>query len=627
MEGRFTPARTLMWTAVALALSACAAGAAITPEAQAVVERHVAATGGRETFEAERSVHLRARLRAFGLEGAVEAWSARPGFNASLTTIGPLTLREGTDGETAWRVDQNGKFTRRDGLDLDDARGAAWFQNEMWGLPDQGGGTVTLSETDRDSLGVWSVLEITPPAGKTRRLWFSVRSGLLERSELRDDIQTVTTRLSDYRMIAGRLRPATTRVTVASMPMNDALIELDTLWVNEAIPPSVFAAPASAATPARFQDGGRRAVIPFDYAVRHVWVKASVNGGPLEDFLLDTGASITVLDSTYAARRGLKVQGRIQVPGAGQTGGASFSEVDSIVVGGAAGGVHLGAHKVGVLALNEFLEPFFWRPCAGVLGYDFISRFVMTVDFDQLRLVLDAPDGFEYQGRGQAIPLEMAGNIPVVEAVLDDSLRGRFRLDVGSGSTTDLHRPFVMRHHLMERPGGRLTVMGGGFGGTFSSDLVRLHTMAIGPFSWDQPLVSLSHATAGGLASEDYAGNIGNQVLERFVVTFDYERRRVYLEPGRRFDKKDSFSRVGVQLARVRDVVRVIQVLPRSPGDEAGLQRGDEVRRIDGKPIERWTLDAINAVFEDGRPGDRHSLEIVRGLKKRKLTLTLREMI
>jgi hypothetical protein len=289
--------------------------------------------------------------------------------------------------------------------------------------------------------------------------------------------------------------------------------------------------------------------------------------------------------------------------------------------------VNLPAHKVAVLGVNGFLEPFFWRPCAGVLGYDFISRFVMTVNFDEHRLILDDPATFHYEGKGQPVPLEMAGNIPVIEAALDDTLRGRFRLDVGSSSATDLHGPFVERHRLMERTDRRLTVLGGGFGGTFSSDLTRMHTMAIGPFSWDRPLVSLSHATAGGFASEDYAGNIGNLVLERFVVTFDYERRRVYLEPGRSFDRPDHFSLAGVQLARENGLVVALQVLPGSAAADAGIASGDEVRKLDGKPIEQWSIDAITRLFEDGRPGEKHTIEVVRSGKKKKLTLVLRELI
>jgi hypothetical protein len=615
--------------AALLPMLATSARATITAEAQAVIERYLTATGGRAAFDAERSMHLRGRVTAFGLQGTVESWNERPDKSANLTSIGPLTVRDGYDGTTAWRIDQNGKLALRDGKDLEDARATAWFTNEMWGTTDQGGGSVALTGTERDTAGTWTVLEATPPAGRPRQLWFNVHTGLLERTVMRGDLQTVTSRMSDYRTVAGRLRSMTSVVTVADMPLNSARIEVDSIAIDEPYTTSPYPPPADAAGDARFLAGGTRTEVPFRYDARHVWLQASVNGGPLEDFLVDTGASITVIDSGYAARRGLKVEGRIQVPGAGQTGGASFARVDSIVVPGTGGGgIRLATQNVAVLSIDPYMEPFFWRRTAGVLGYDFISRFVMTVDYDHQRLVLEDPAGFQYQGKGQAVKLEMAGNIPVAEMALDDSLRGKFRLDVGSGSSIDLHSPFVAEHRLANRGGRSVQVMGGGFGGTFTSDLTRMKTAAIGPFSWDQPLVSLSHATQGGLASRDYAGNIGNQVLERFTVTFDYGRRTVWLEPGKRFTDPDRFSLAGVQLAREDGVVRALQVLPGSAADQAGLVEGDEVRKIDGRPIESWTLDQVTALFEEGKPGEKHTIEVMReGRKKKKLTLVLRAML
>lgn len=604
------------------------ARATVTAEAQAVIERYLTATGGRASFEAERSMHVKARVSAFGMAGTVEAWNERPDKSANLTSIGPLTVRDGIEGTTAWRIDQNGKLAMRDGKDLEDARASAYFQNEMWGMTDQGGGSVALTGTERDSGVTWTVLEVAPPVGRPRELWFNVRTGLLERTILRGDLQTVTSKLSDYRMVAGRLRSMTTVVTVANMPMNSARIEVDSLTIDEPLAVSPYALPAEAAGDARFLAGGTRTEIPFRYQARHVWLRASINGGPLEDFLVDTGASITVLDSSYAARRGLKLEGRIQVPGAGQTGGASFARVDSILVPGSnGGGVRIAAQNVAVLSVDPYMEPFFWRRTAGVLGYDFISRFVMTVDFDRELLILDDPKTFQYTGKGQAVPLQMAGNIPVAEVVLDDSLRGKFRLDVGSGSSIDLHSPFVAEHDLVARTGKSVTVTGGGFGGTFTSQLTRMKTAAIGPFSWDQPLVALSHATEGGLASRDYAGNIGNQVMERFVVTFDYGRRTVWLEPGRRFTQPDRFSLSGMQLVKEDGVVRALEVLPGSAAETAGIEDQDVVRKIDGRAIESWTLEQVEDLFENGKPGDRHTLEILRNGKKKKVTLTLRTIL
>ncbi|TMQ69334.1 MAG: PDZ domain-containing protein [Candidatus Eisenbacteria bacterium] len=604
-----------------------ASRASIVPDAQAVVKRYLAAIGGRDAVMRERAVHLKGTLQAFGLTGTIEGWNQRPDRSASLTSIGPFTIREGTAGAVAWEVDQNGKLSLRDGKDLEDARASAWFENDAWLADDQGGGSIQRMAGERDSAGTYAVLEVTPPVGRARRLWFDDRSGRLVRVVSKRDQQTVTESMLDYRTIEGRPRPRITTVEVEGMPMNRARVTLDSIWVNPSIDPSVFAPPIEAAADMRFLDAAEAVEVPFVYRTRHVWLKASINGGPPEDFLLDTGASVTVIDSAYAAAHGIASQGQIGVTGAGAAGGAAFSSLDSVRVAGARGGVVLAHQKVAVLALNPHLEPLFWRPLAGVLGYDFISRFVLAVDYDRGVLTLHDPRRFRYAGAGTAIPLTLAGNIPVVKARLNGAYEGEFRLDVGSGSSVDMHSPFVRAHDLRAKAGKSFEVTGGGFGGTFTSTLCRMKSFEIGPYRWSDPIVVLSQATTGGLASEDYAGNIGNQILERFKVTFDYDRRMVYLEPGRHYPQRDRFSMAGFQLAKLDERFEAMQVLPGSAADKAGLRPGDRVLTIDRATVASYDPETLRRTFEEGKPGERHTLEIERDGRKRRITLRLAELL
>ena len=623
-------ARRARWATLIAATLALPAPlrASITPDARAVIERYLKAVGGRDAVMSERSTHVKGTLSAFGLQGTVEGWSQRPDHSASATSIGPFTLREGIAGDAAWQVDQNGKFSRRDGKDLEDAKASAYFENDLWLMDDQGGGAVSRVGAEHDSAGRYVVLEVTPPVGRPRRLWFEEKTGRLDRMVSKRDQQTITNRMSDYQMIEGRLRPRVTVIEVEGMPMNTARFTADSVWVNPAIAPAVFAPADQATADVRFVAGGETARVPFFYRTRHVWLKAAVNGGPPEDFLVDTGASLTVIDSAYAARRGIASEGQIGVTGAGAAGGASFSALDSVVIAGAdGGGVVIGHQKVAVLSLNPHLEPFFWRPIAGVLGYDFVSRFVMEVDYDRGILVLHDPKRFRYGGTGTAVPLTMSGNIPVVKARLDGAYEGQFRLDVGSGSSVDMHSPFVKKHGLASKTGKSFEVTGGGFGGTFTSTLCRMKTFEIGPYRWNDPIVVLSQVTTGGLASEDYAGNIGNQILERFKCTFDYDRRVVYLEPGKRYGQRDRFSLAGFQLAKLGERFEAMQVLPGSAAAKAGMRAGDRVLTIDRETIASYEPETLRRMFEDGKPGERHALEIDRDGKKKKLTLTLAELL
>jgi hypothetical protein len=223
--------------------------------------------------------------------------------------------------------------------------------------------------------------------------------------------------------------------------------------------------------------------------------------------------------------------------------------------------------------------------------------------------------------------MTLAGHTPVVKMKLDGGLEGDFRVDVGSSSTVDLHTPFVAKNGLMAKTTRFVDARGGGFGGTFVSRVVRMQKLEIGPYSWTEPLVTLSQAREGAFTSEDYAGNIGTRILERFKVTLDYERRQMWLEPGRLYPRRDPMTRIGTQLTRFADTVKVGDVLAGSPAERAGLRADDVVTALDGKPILELGPDEISAILDEGAEGSTHTLAIVRGGKAKRIKVTLKEML
>ena len=633
-------ALALALACAALPLAAGRAGATITPDAAKVVRRYLEVTGGAASFAAESTSYTHAKLYAFGFEGTFASWFARPSRRFSRTELGPFKLSEGVNGATAWRTDPTTGVVRPlADHDLDQALASAWFEGERWAESGEGGGSVSVAGHERDSLGTYTVLAVTPPdlAGggrpvAARQLWFDDKTGLLAVMRSKDDQRDVSTRLSDWRLAAGRKRSFVNESGVVSMPANQVKAVADTLLANIAVDGLPFSPPQAAApggpTPVTWLATPGTAKLPFDYRARHVWLKASVNGGPPEDFLFDTGASVTVIDSGWAATHGLKTSGRMQAAGAGAAGGASFATLGSLRIASTAkDGVELKDVKVAVLDVNPSFEPMFWRSLAGVIGYDVISRFVVTVDYDDSLLVLHDPATWTYAGTEKPLAMIMNGTVPALMGKFDDTDPGLFRLDVGSSSTVDVHAPFAQKTGLLNRMGKTTRFDGVGFGGSFSSDVGRLRSMSLGPYEWDDPVVTVAHATEGAFASEEFAGNIGNRILERFRVTFDYERRQVYLEPGKRYGDRDHLTRAGLLLTRQAGKVTVESVLANSPAEHAGLRTGDQVLSVDGRDIAQWDLPEITMLFDEGEPGRKVPLRVSRGGQEKQVKLKLAEVV
>lgn len=622
--------------AAAVAVWMCAAPlqrvahAAITPEAARVVGRYLAATGGAAAFAAESTAYTRAKVTGFGFTGTYESWVARPDRQYSRTALGPFELAEGDDGRKAWRTDPTtGRIVALADHDLQDARESNWFGLERWAQSDQGGGRVEFSGTQRDSLGPASVLAVTAPgADKPRRLWFLDASGLLVREESPRDNGTVITTLSLWRRVAGRLRPMQTRTGISTMPANVLTQDVDSVAVNVSLTGVSFSMPDSAQGNAlTWLKTAGLATLPFEYRARHVWLRASIAGGPPQDFLFDTGASVTVLDSTFAAAHGLRTQGYMQAAGAGASGSASFTTLPSLRVAGAGGdGVELRDLKVAVMNVNPQFSRYFWRDMAGVIGHDVISRFATEIDYDHGVLVLHDPAKWRYHGAQPAVPMVMNGTVPAIRGALD-GVEGLFRLDVGSSSTVDVHTPFVAAHGLEKQLRHPIEVSGAGFGGEFSSLLGRLSRMSLGGRTWDDPMVILSRAHEGAFASDEFAGNVGNRTLERFKVTLDYEHREVALEPGARFPKRDGFTSSGVLLGWYGDHVEALSVLPHSPAERAGMREGDRIVSVDGKPVLTMGLTAIERVLDEGRQGSTVRVAILRAGAAKTLRVKVQEML
>jgi hypothetical protein len=600
--------------------------AEITPEASRVLDLHIEALGGREAVDAVRSVHGIGKVSAFGLEGEISTWTAYPDRRASQTAVGPLSVQQGDDGKRAWRTDASGKLLELDGQDLEAARSSTWFDNKRWLATDQGGGTVRMA-ADEEQSDSYDVLEVVSPAGEMRRVWFEKATHLVKQVRTESGGRVALILLSDYTAFNGVLFPMTAETTIMGQS-NAISVSFDSLVINSDIPDDQFAPPGEDLEGIRYLKTPGEATLGFDYSTRHIWLQVSVNGEPPADFIFDTGASITVLDSAYAAAIGVKSEGQMRGQGAGGSGGASLAKLRSLKVDGADGdGVETSNLEVAVLSINPSLQPFFWKPCAGVLGFNFINRFVSEIDYDTKTLVLHDAETFEYDGPGEAIPMTLAGTAPAVRMKVDGRYEGEFRVDVGSSATVDFHSPYVKEHGLMGKAGRTVAVTSGGFGGAFTSHVGRMKRIDLGSFSWKKPLVSLSGATEGALANPDYAGNIGNRLLERFKCTFDYERRVLWLEPGADYERPDAFTMTGLQIGKYDEGFKIIQVIEDSPADKAGIRAGEVVKSVDGRAMSEWPRAELTELFETGKKGRKVAFTLDRDGIPEDVTIVLRAVI
>ncbi|HVE86204.1 MAG TPA: aspartyl protease family protein [Myxococcales bacterium] len=350
--------------------------------------------------------------------------------------------------------------------------------------------------------------------------------------------------------------------------------------------------------------------VPFDLDSNQIFVRARINGGEPRWFIVDTGASADVIDAGLVTRLGLKVEGSREGSGAGKgTVKISFVKGVTYDVGGATQVVP-SSYAIDLSGQPALLG----REVAGILGYDFFARYVVEVDYDAQVLVLHEPAAFqppagaepvkvtlEKQVPHVPVEVQIAGKPPVTQPVLVDS---------GSQDALDVD--------AMAQSPVKMEVVGGvGLGKEFRITVGRAESMKLGRFVLRGPVGS-----GGGVPL------IGNEILRRFHVAFDYSRQVMYLEPNRHLD--DAFvvdaSGLDLRYAQDRRGFDVHDVASASPAAEAGIKTGDVLVAIDGRDgPELGGLEKISRLLT--RAGATHRLTLRRGSQTQDVQLKLRKRL
>jgi hypothetical protein len=286
-----------------------------------------------------------------------------------------------------------------------------------------------------------------------------------------------------------------------------------------------------------------------------------------------------------------------------------------------------------VISLDS-IEAQVGRPVDGIVGLDLFTRYVVEIDYVGNELRLHDPKTYIYSGGGESIPLTLRDGHFFVPARIEmpgrPPLDGQFVVDTGGVTVTVvLTTPFAQSNHL-PAPNQKsiLDKSLSGLGGETKVLISRATSLTLGKLSMRNPLLYVSQDTGGALASSDYEGLIGSEILRRFKVVFDYTRSRLILEPNSHFAEPVEYDMSGISLRAYGDDLRtfkVYQVLDNSPAAEAGLRVGDVLAAVDGLSASTFTLEQFLQMTK--HPGVEHKLTIKRASRTRLVNIKTRRLI
>jgi len=371
--------------------------------------------------------------------------------------------------------------------------------------------------------------------------------------------------------------------------------------------------------------------IPLEFYGNRIYLPVKVNGSGPFRFILDTGASVSVINQSRSQELGVKVKdtGQLMSAGAGenktriyQAKDVSFSLPD---------GISLTVRNAIALPMDD-VEKRLGGAIYGALGFELFDRYIVQVDYSAKTLTLSDPKAFEYSGRGEAVPIVVQDRHPTVSARITlpgtGPLEGNFLIDTGAGGALVLTTPFIEKNGLEALVRDGIPVESGGVGGEFKSSMGRAMSFQFGKSVIESPTVVFSKAARGATTNSSKAGDIGGETLRRFLVIFDYSRKQMILEPQPSLAAPFEGDMSGAYLiAEGRDfkTFRVDRVFEKTPAAVARLREGDVIQAIDNRPAAEYTLEDLREMFR--RVGSEYMLAIQRGGQTMAVKIKMRRLV
>jgi hypothetical protein len=302
------------------------------------------------------------------------------------------------------------------------------------------------------------------------------------------------------------------------------------------------------------------------------------NSSDTLNFVLDSGSSGISLDSTTAVYLKLKPQatdrtirgiaGIRKVPFLyNQQLNFPGLSVDSL-------DFHVNDYSILTTVYGEQID--------GIIGYSFLSRYIVKIDYDSLRIDICSKGSIRYPRGGYMLKPSFNNNLPVQSLRVRDeeTVNARFLYDIGAGVCMMLSTDFVGDSSLLHRKRKLWAKEGEGVGGKIDMHLTVIKEVKVGPFKFRNVPVYIFNDAFNVTSYPFMGGLIGNDILRRFNCILNYEKRDFYLVPNSHFSESFDYSYSGVELYFIDGQIILGDVAEGSPAEHAGLKEGDVVMAV-----------------------------------------------
>ncbi len=229
----------------------------------------------------------------------------------------------------------------------------------------------------------------------------------------------------------------------------------------------------------------------------------------------------------------------------------------------------------------EVLSSVYGMRIDGIIGYSFLSRYIIKVNFDSLKISIFQPGFLRYPEHGFLLHPQFRG-LPIIPLRIRDAktVNSKFFFDTGAGLCFLLSKQFKDDSSILFKKRKPLPIEVQGLGGKRRMQLSLMRELQIGSYKFrkvptyilDDEFNVLSYPSLGGL--------IGNDILRRFNLVINYPQREIHLLPNSHFRDPFDYSYTGMTMYNVDGEIFIDDIIEGSPADKSGLKNGDIIMAV-----------------------------------------------
>jgi len=338
------------------------------------------------------------------------------------------------------------------------------------------------------------------------------------------------------------------------------------------------------------------------------------------NFILDTGSGGISLDSQTVSQ--LKLPNQLSdktIRGIAGIRKVNFSYNNTLKLPGLTVdslNFHINDYDILTSVYGEHID--------GIIGYSFFNRYIVKINYDSMQIQVYSKGSMKYPKGGYLLKPLLVNLLIQSARITDEGDRmARFYFDTGAGLCLLLSTDFVEDSSLFSPKRKRVSTQVEGLGGKKQMELTTVKSFRLGPYRFKRVPAYIFDDEFNVTSYPYLGGLIGNDLLRRFNVILNYEKRDIYITPNTHYRDLFDYSYTGLNFYVVNNEVVITDVMKGSPAEKAGFLPDDVIMAVNNNFTKN--IQAYKTALQN--PGDKIKILVYRNGQPLMLTLKVKSII